>query len=743
MRLYRLLFILMAFYITFIGGSTYYNIVPVVRVFHHGVMTVVLGLWLLHKWRRSGGVPATPLNAPVIAALVTWLVSSAASIDPRAAVENVWLPLNHVVIFLILADMFQTGRQKWVMEAAFILGGMIVFITGLEVGSWYWGWGIIPGTEVGWASVALIPPVLPRVTLALNVSTWLAAFVAPLMLLALAWALTVRRSADRRVLWVLAAALGLVLLLTSSRGGWLSLGTGFAVFVVMRLLQDERLARWRALRWGIAAVVIVGIVGGAALLILRASDSRRSGDEVRLDLWRSAAQMTLDYPALGVGPGNFGRAWRDYRQPAFARDHLPAAHNALLNTSSETGLVGVGVSLWLAAALALAWRRRWQAADTTARRIRLEAAMAALLGIGVHSMVDVFTPTPVVLPLLCLAAYCVTGHRSALAPVPPRGLLEKALTAVLLALVVGYGLWFALRVDPAYLSAASALRTPRLSEAIASVENARSLDPALRLYDLLHATLLGIQADLTRASDDIAQAIAAYQRALALEPTWDGGWINLAGLYLLADEPTQALAALDTARGISEADSPAVFHWARTAEAIISAYAVAIANNAGLARLPVTPFWQQTPLRWAAVERFLAEQPIDVRYYVLSYHRPDEAAALVPAQPLNAREWWVLGRSRLASGDAPGALSAFATASALDPTNGDYYLAQAQAQQALRGPRPDSSRNMALAALWGTTLETLPGQVRDALSVNTGLSYVLYAGRVIPLDLLPAMRATE
>jgi hypothetical protein len=410
MRLGRLVFILLAIYFVFIGGSAYYTLIFPVRQIHHILVTVLLTLWLVAAIRR-GGLPKTPINLPIVVVIIIWVISAATSIDRRMAFENLWFPLTHMFFFFVLVDLFQRGRQRLLMETQFMLSAAVVLLSGLEAASWYFGLGIIPGTQIGWVDVigsgAWLPLVPIRLSLAMNISTLLAGYVAPLIIVTVAWALTVRRQDYRRVLWILAGTLLVVLVFTFSRGGMLSILTAVGTLGVFRLLQMPRVTHRipaQALI-GVAGFVGVAVVVGYVILSLTQARSGNTGDEGRLDMWRTATAMLQDYPVQGVGPGLFGRAFRSYRDPTIVQDKLASAHNAYLNTAAETGLLGIAASIWLAVTFLKAWYHNWQQSKSRGRKLRLEAGLAALLGLGVHSMVDVFTITPIVLLLLLLAAY--------------------------------------------------------------------------------------------------------------------------------------------------------------------------------------------------------------------------------------------------------------------------------------------------------------------------------------------------
>jgi O-antigen ligase len=723
MRLGRLGFILLGIYLVFLGGSAYYNLIFPVRLFHHALVTLLLAGWLVARIRRGVGLPQTPLNAPLYMAVIVWFITAAASLDPRMAFEHVWFLVIHVLSFLALADLFAQRRERLVLETQFMLAAVVVLISGLELASWYFGLGIIPGTGVGWAQVigpgVWLPLKPPRLALAMNISTLLAGYVAPLVTLAAAWALTTRRRDYRMVLWALTGALALVLVLTFSRGGLLSLLTAAAFLLIPRLAQSERLKQMTPSRLFIGGAAIGGmiLIAGFVVLSISGSGSRAGGDVGRLDMWRSAGQITRDRTLTGVGPGLFGRAFRDYRDPTVVQDKLASAHNIYLNTAAETGLLGIGVSIWLAITFILGWRRNRQSETWPGRKLRLEAAFAALLGVGVHSLVDVFTVTPIVLLIALLAAYCIipnpAGVVARLKPAPTMLTRWEAMIALLI--VLAYGIWF-FQIDRAQIHYQRSLRAD--ASALDEAHAAADLDPALKLYQLNITFLLGEQS-AQQPDTDVGQAIAAYENALQLEPTWDTGWINLAALRKRQGDEAGALADLNRARQINFAN-PAPRLWAELAEKlsatskddITAAYYTAIRYNF----LPLSAYWNANPMRRAALDRYLPDLPLDHQYRVLAVHDLERAKRLVPAQPQTAAEWWVLGEHALGiKSDPQAAANAFSQAIALERTNGDYYASRARAE--LRLDPAAAARDLKLADLLGAYAE-YPNAIRASLATT-------------------------
>lgn len=746
MRLGRFGLLLLGIYIVFLGGSAYYNLVFPVRVFHHLAVTLLLAAWLIGRLRKRQGLPATPLNKPIYALVGVWVVSAAASLDPRMAFEHLWFLLVHVLFFLFLAETIRRGRQRMLMDAQFLIAALVVFVTGIELASWYFGLGITPGTSIGWADVtaaAPLPLVAPRVSLAMNISTLLAGYVAPLLAITLVWALTAHRQ-YRAPLVILAVGLLIVLVLTFSRGGLLSFAAAAGVFILFRMMQSQRLTQLIPVpvmvgAAVIAAVIVVGYVVGI-------SATRRSGDEGRLDMWQGALQIASDHPVLGVGPGLYGRAFRTYRSTEYVQDKLASAHNVYLNTLAETGIVGLIAAAAVGVAFLRAWWQNWRQA-CGGRKIRLEGVFAALVGVGIHSMVDTFTITPIVLLIVLLAAYAVMKPREGFEVIPTA---HPATAGIAVVAVVAYGMWFAV------LDMAQSRYQQSLGGGDTALENAEAavlLDLGLRLYDLQIAYLHGQQDACS------AETLDLYTQALTLEPTWETGWINFAALTLRQqDDGERALAALDHARQL-KASGTAPLHWARLAEArglaadeaIIESYVTYLKYHPVMA---FSAFWQETALRQQALIEHVELMPIDYQYRVYAAQFPERAAALIPDAPQAAAEWWVAGQAALERGDHEAARAGFDRAIGLRPTVGDYYVSRAES---MLDSDPDAARlDLQIATLLGTTY-TQPNAVLARLAATDDERRQLLAAALPPkvsrqefaavmydrpsaFDLLPEMR---
>lgn len=194
------------------------------------------------------------------------------------------------------------------------------------------------------------------------------------------------------------------LVLTGSRGGYLSAATSLFVFAILSFLILRRAGGRRA--WMLAAagaflVIVLGLgtaysVGRSDRLKDRAQNTFDTSN-MRLQLWKSALQQWKLAPIVGTGSATYlyyGRLLRDERMQ---RDPV-YVHNDYLQLLAEYGLVGAaGFLLFLAAHLRHGLRNfarlgpkrvaASQLLPSNALALNL-GALAAISGFVVHSIFD-------------------------------------------------------------------------------------------------------------------------------------------------------------------------------------------------------------------------------------------------------------------------------------------------------------------------------------------------------------------
>jgi O-antigen ligase len=71
-------------------------------------------------------------------------------------------------------------------------------------------------------------------------------------------------------------------------------------------------------------------------------------------MWHAGADMILDKPVFGQGPGMILDAYPRYRWPEATHPRQPHLHNNLMQVAAERGLPGLAFFLWWAGAAFLA-----------------------------------------------------------------------------------------------------------------------------------------------------------------------------------------------------------------------------------------------------------------------------------------------------------------------------------------------------------------------------------------------------
>ncbi|MFO7964088.1 MAG: O-antigen ligase family protein, partial [Desulfobacterales bacterium] len=255
-------------------------------------------------------------------------------------------------------------------------------------------------------------------------------------------------AAPLKIVFVAAAVvMGVALLLSASRGGILSISMAMLVMAGLFLSRKKQ----AGIGLMSLAFCLFTFVYGLSVGIDPTLEKfeKTQGLNGRIALSRSLIPMLMDYPVTGVGWGNNPDLFAQYEPGGRAADYYNGnPHNDWLEAGTELGLPGLALMLAaffvLFVRMARVWRRRRNAyaVGVTA------GALAAMVAIGLHSLVDFNMHTPanpltlaVVLGLGFVAlhhrghGYGVTFfYRTARVPLP-----KRIKPAVCLAVIAGAG----------------------------------------------------------------------------------------------------------------------------------------------------------------------------------------------------------------------------------------------------------------------------------------------------------------
>ncbi len=185
---------------------------------------------------------------------------------------------------------------------------------------------------------------------------------------------------------------GLVVLLaglagTWSRGAWL--GTSAGILTLLAAGARPRGRGGLAVVLVIAALAVVGLARWPGLWAEVVSIGSLDANRNRVVLWTTTLKMIGDHPVVGTGFGTFGLAYQRYRLPDAPDIQPPFAHNLLLNTAAEMGVLGLVAMVGLCAVgLGAAGRWAWRSPRGSSARLVANAVLAALVTLLVNQMVD-------------------------------------------------------------------------------------------------------------------------------------------------------------------------------------------------------------------------------------------------------------------------------------------------------------------------------------------------------------------
>jgi O-antigen ligase len=198
----------------------------------------------------------------------------------------------------------------------------------------------------------------------------------------------VKHPDSAKLLWfgIVLALMGLAVVFSTSRMGIAAmLGASGAMLVAVRSLEAGR----RGVLAGLlvlAAIVGLALYMGLEPVIERFQSIEMSMDYDRMPLWRDAWPMAARHFLFGQGLGSFQWTYPAYETVA---PDIPAryAHNDYLQAVAETGVAGLALLLWAAAAL---WRtalRNLRSASPFVGGIGL-ASIGAMTAIAMQEITD-------------------------------------------------------------------------------------------------------------------------------------------------------------------------------------------------------------------------------------------------------------------------------------------------------------------------------------------------------------------
>ena len=311
------------------------------------------------------------LMAPAILFLIAGAISVVAAPDHRAALGLYRAYFIEPIAFgAVLINVIKTPiRALWVV-GGLSLGATVAGVANSAV--------VINALRHHTYDVVNTPPVVIY-----NTANAVALYLVPLIALAGAIALYGQSRRDRLVAAAFALIGSACVLLSFSRGGYLALAA-----VTLGLALTHR-RRWMLMGAGLLVTAALMLIPTLRDRVLTNLDPTNGHNTLvgRFHLWSVALQMLRDHPLFGAGLSGFSTVIGPYWNPTNI-DQFTYPHNIVLNSWTETGLLGVAAFGWiLVTGMMVAWRG-WRTAPSNWQAIHL-GVLLALVAVVVHGLVDV------------------------------------------------------------------------------------------------------------------------------------------------------------------------------------------------------------------------------------------------------------------------------------------------------------------------------------------------------------------
>jgi O-antigen ligase len=333
-------------------------------------------------------------------------------------------------------------------------------------------------------------------------------------------------------------AVGIVL--SGSRGGYLSTFAGVFTFAILSFLAIRRAHRQQLWVSAIGTVVVCAVlfIGITAVFsrhyALQSRASRIFSGDVRTEIWKIAVEQFKLSPVQGTGAGTFQYYGRQFRPPSLQADP-EYVHNDYLQLLAEYGAIGLaaglfflGIHLWFGVKTL-----NYFVTERPIARYRLQSdalalnigALSAAVTYVVHSFLDFNLHIPANTLLLAFV-FGMLANPGVMMPKITE--TSERITHYLKLVLPALGVWIAIaglpKLPAEYFAeeARRAFREERYKDAVSLAEVGLSGDPKnpyLHLYQgQAHSSLGETATDLDVARNSYKAAVEAFRKARQLYP---------------------------------------------------------------------------------------------------------------------------------------------------------------------------------------------------------------------------------
>lgn len=525
----------------------------------------------------------TPFHIPLLVFFLFFLLHSLFSPLPYFSRREFYLGLSYLVFFLLMINNLNTRKKILFFLVLLIILGVFfssyALLANYKIPGSVYGLGprqydhrsqfILPGLGLGVISRVKPEGYGKRLDAPFICPNHLAGYLEMILPLVLALFFISSRSFKKNFLFAAIALLILAaFLLTLSRGGWLSLLGGLVFFILWAAHKKVISGKFFFL---LGIILISGVIGvgiGVKPIrerIIRETLRPRISSQMRVVVWGDTLRMIKARPAFGWGLSTYKWIYPRFRSPRL-RAEINYAHNDYLHILAETGVIGLGLFLWLAGAVLVSALTAANQLKPGRSRTIVMGATVSIVIILIHSFFDFNLHIPANALLLCgIISIAIAAGREGQADVIREWKLEFKLKGrpglkvfSLVCLILAASLVFRsiareLDVDRLSREGEALRKSLNWREAGGIFNKVVIFEPRNPFLWAKLGEVLSSQARWSRREGDkpAREAILAYGKALTINPYWAeiraklGRTLQLRGEMKKARKEFQAALTLD------------------------------------------------------------------------------------------------------------------------------------------------------------------------------------------------------
>ncbi len=321
-----------------------------------------------------------PLDLPLIGLFVLAVISSFSSIEWYASLFALIKLANYIVLYFIIVNTIKKRDQvRRVAYTIMGVGGFLALFGMIK----YLGEVCPPWWDYDVKYKGMVAT--------FGCKNHLAGYMEMAIPITIGVLIAVRKGWAKALCGFALFFLCIALTLSLSRGGWMSGLFALGFMLVLYLVKTRK--KYKGLTaTGVAVTTVVVLTVLASTPVIEKLETLTHGRDVpnwqsRIAVWAGTLDLIRDHPLLGTGPGTFPTAFTPYR-PAGVNSRFLHTHNDYLHFISETGILTVGIILWLIVATFWFGIRKIRATNS---RLTLGITLGSLTGIVaimLHSVAD-------------------------------------------------------------------------------------------------------------------------------------------------------------------------------------------------------------------------------------------------------------------------------------------------------------------------------------------------------------------